>query len=106
MFVFQNKEPNLLLFEEIGLCSNVSTTPIMAMGCRQCLPLSVVQLKGKHCRKPHCRNGVVDTFGPRDMLDHELPSLSPVSIVLAIDESQCNAFILVLYLTLFFHHQN
>ena len=43
---------------------NVSTTPIMAMGCRQCLPLSVVQLKGKHCRKPHCRNGVVDTFGP------------------------------------------
>jgi hypothetical protein len=27
---------------------NVSATPIMAMGCRQCLPLSVVQLKGKH----------------------------------------------------------
>ena len=42
---------------------NVSTTPITAMGCRQCLPLSVVQLKGKHCRKLHCRNGVVDTFG-------------------------------------------
>jgi hypothetical protein len=37
---------------------NVSTTPIMAIGCRQCLPLSVVQLKGKHCRKPHCRNGL------------------------------------------------
>ena len=34
------------------------------MGCRQCLSLSVVQLKGKHCRKPHCRNGIVDTFGP------------------------------------------
>ena len=33
------------------------------MRCRQCLPLSVVQLKGKHCRRPHCRNGVVDTFG-------------------------------------------
>jgi hypothetical protein len=30
---------------------------------RQCLPLSVVQLKGKHCRKPHCHNGIVDTFG-------------------------------------------
>ena len=44
-------------------CLNVSTTSITAMGCRQCLPLSVVQLKGKHCRKPHCRNGVVDTFG-------------------------------------------
>jgi hypothetical protein len=29
-----------------------------------CLPLSVVQLKGKHCKKNHCRNGVVDTFGP------------------------------------------
>ena len=52
-------------------CLNVSTTPITAMGCRQCLPLSVVQLKGKHCRKPHCRNGVVDTF------EHSyLPSLS------------------------------
>ena len=25
-----------------------------AMGCRQYLPLSVVQLKGKHCQKPHC----------------------------------------------------
>ena len=33
------------------------------MGCWQCLPLSVVQLKGKHCRKSHCRNRVVDTFG-------------------------------------------
>ena len=37
-------------------------TPIRAMGCWQCLPLSVVLLKGKHCRKPHCRNGVVDRF--------------------------------------------
>jgi hypothetical protein len=40
-----------------------STTPFTVMGCRQCLPLSVVQLKGKHCRKSHFRNGVVDTFG-------------------------------------------
>jgi hypothetical protein len=44
-------------------CPNVSTTPITAMGCRQCLPLSLFQLKGKHCREPHCCNGVVDTFG-------------------------------------------
>ena len=50
-------------FENITRQSrNESTTPITAMGCRQCLPLSVFQLKGKHCRKPHCRNGVVDTF--------------------------------------------
>ena len=42
--------------------SNVSTTPIMAMGCQQCLPLSVVRIKGKHCQKTHCRNGVVDRF--------------------------------------------
>ena len=42
---------------------NVSTTPITAIGCRQCLPLSVVQLKGKHSWKPQCRNGIVDTFG-------------------------------------------
>ena len=46
-----------------GLSLNVSTTPITAMGCRQWLSVSVVQLKGKHYRKPHCRNGVVDTFG-------------------------------------------
>ena len=52
-------------YSNITSSPNVSTTPIMAMGCRQCLPLSVVQLKGKHCRKPHCRNGVVDTFGHR-----------------------------------------
>jgi hypothetical protein len=44
-------------------CPNVSITPITAMGFRQCLPLTVVQLKDKHCRKPHCRNGAVDTFG-------------------------------------------
>ena len=43
-------------------CPNVSTTSITAMGCRQCLPLKVVPLKGKHCRKPHCCIGVVDTF--------------------------------------------
>ena len=51
---------------ELGL--NVSTVPITAMGCQQCLPLSVVQLKGTHCRKPHCRNGVVDTFGQSQLL--------------------------------------
>ena len=36
----------------------VSTTPFTATGCQQCLPLSVVQLKGKHCQNTHCRNGV------------------------------------------------
>ena len=33
------------------------------MGCQQFLPLSIFQLKGKHCQKLHCCNGVVDTFG-------------------------------------------
>ena len=42
---------------------NVSTTPITTMGCRQCLPISVFQLKGKHCWKPYCCVGVVGTFG-------------------------------------------
>ena len=41
---------------------NASTTPITAMGCQQCLSLSVVQLKGKHCPNPHFHNGVVDTL--------------------------------------------
>ena len=36
-------------------------TPITAMGCWQCLPLSVVWLKGRYCQKPHCRDEVVDT---------------------------------------------
>ena len=53
------------------LCLNVSTTPITAMGCRQCLRLRVVQLKGKHCRKPHCPNGVVDTLGCLKALKQE-----------------------------------
>ena len=44
-------------------CPNVFTIPIMAMGCRQCLPFSVVQLKGKHCQKTHGCNMVVDIFG-------------------------------------------
>ena len=39
-------------------CSNLSTTPITAMGCQQCLPLIVVQLKGKHYPKKHCRIAV------------------------------------------------
>ena len=50
------------------------------MGCQQCLPLSVVQLKSKHCRKPHCHNGVVDMFGPGHSLyldnRYLIPSLS------------------------------
>ena len=44
------------------LYKNIPTTPITAMGCRQYLPLSVVQLQGKHCQKAHCHNGVADTF--------------------------------------------
>ena len=56
-------------------CWNISTTPIMTMGCWQCLPLSVVQLKGKGCRKPHCPNEVLDTFRPSLLLKF-LPQLS------------------------------
>ena len=53
--------PEAFLLSKVN-SPNVSTTPITAMGCRQCLPLSVVQLEGKHCRKLHSRNEVVDTF--------------------------------------------
>ena len=49
----QKKTLNLYWFL---YCTKVSTTPITAMGCRQILPLSVVQLKGKHCRKPKLVN--------------------------------------------------
>ena len=27
-----------------------------------------LKLRGKHCRKPHCRNGVVDTLGQYSIL--------------------------------------
>ena len=59
---------SLLFFSLLGVqcvihSLNVSTTRISVMGYLQCLPLSVVQLKGKHCQKPHCRNGVVDMLG-------------------------------------------
>ena len=51
---------------------NVSTTPNTAMGYQQSLPLSVLQLKGKHCQKPHCRNGVLDTLGQRPYLNCQI----------------------------------
>ena len=46
-----SEEKQIFLFKgTLGImCPNVSTTPITAIGCRQCLSLSVVQLKGKHC---------------------------------------------------------
>ena len=34
----------------------------MIPSCANNIFLSVVQLKGKHSRNPHCRNEVVDTF--------------------------------------------
>ena len=33
------------------------------MTCRQCLPFSLVKLKGKYCQKNHCCNGFVYKFG-------------------------------------------
>ena len=47
-------------------CPNISTTPITAMGCQQCLPLSVVQLPCQ-LKGQHFRNGVVDTFALLNM---------------------------------------
>ena len=41
--------------------------PLRQWGCWQCLPLSVVELKDKHCQKTHCRNGVVDTLEYRNI---------------------------------------
>ena len=56
------------LYETEG--PNVPTTPITTMVYRQCLPLGVVQLKGK----PQCCNGIVDTFGQgRTAQVHQTP---------------------------------
>ena len=51
-----------LRFFMLSSASIKAWTPITAISCQQCLPFSVVQLKGKHCWKPHCRNWVVDAF--------------------------------------------
>ena len=40
----------LLLNTRVGL--TVSKTPITTMGCRQCLPLTIVQLKGNIFENP------------------------------------------------------
>ena len=44
-----------------------------------CLPLSVVQLKGKHWRNPHCLNGVVETFGPYTVSYIKVPPVEQFS---------------------------
>ena len=61
---------------------NISTTPITAMGCWQSLSFSAVQLKDKNCRKPHCRNEVIDTFRQAhiDMAYSMFLLLSPAEI--------------------------
>ena len=41
------------------------------MECQQCLP--PIQLKGKHCQKPYCRDAVVDTFGSAQVVSKERP---------------------------------
>ena len=53
---------------------NVSTTPITAMGCRQCFYLSVVPLKGKLIWKLRCLNGVVDTIRPFGLAHKKIQS--------------------------------
>ena len=72
-------------------CLNVSTTPITAFGCWQCLSLSVVQLKSKHCRKPHCRNG---PFGPWMVADF---SLCSIYLVIYEQASEPYSFLLILF---------
>jgi hypothetical protein len=74
---------------------NVSTTPITAMGCRQCLPLTIVQLNDKHCRKPHCRNWVVDTFRLRLELISELAF--PFDFLLPFDSAQLSMMLSLIY---------
>ena len=46
-----------------NLCRNISTTPLLQWGFRQCLPFSWTTLRGKHCRHPIAVMGVVDMFG-------------------------------------------
>ena len=57
------------------------------MGCPQCLPLSVVQLKGKHC----C-NGFVDTFGIRltDIMINRININKIYCKILATSSVQCH----------------
>ena len=77
-------------------CPNISTTPITAMGCRQCLPLSVFQLKGKNCRKPHCRNGIIDTF--RQSVVQGSPSMYRGQKSTFDNNLVCCQYLLIIYL--------
>ena len=52
----------------------------MLMGGRQSLPVSVVQLRGKHCQKPNCHNEFVDMFG----LDTSGQKLSVFGVYVAL----------------------
>ena len=55
----------LLQIVPVFLNQTLSKTPNYSNGFWQSLPLSVVLLKGKHCRKPHCCKVIVDMFGQR-----------------------------------------
>ena len=48
---------------------------ISAMGRRQCLPLSVVQLKGKHCQRP------IPIMGVADAVMHYLDNISLLQLL-------------------------
>ena len=63
-FVVVMQKTSVYFHDEGGHCAGTYLQlPLQQWGAGNVYPFSVVQLKGKHCRKPHCRNGVVDTFG-------------------------------------------
>ena len=86
-FVDQKKEKKTgQLVDQEPDQNHMDGTKHTAMGCRQCLSLSVVQLKGKRRQKTHCRNGVVETFESASTNKLFVHECSLYSLVQAIDE--------------------
>jgi hypothetical protein len=57
----------LYKFNPLNTCLNVSTTPLLQWGFRQCLPFSWTTLTGEHCRHAIAVMRVVDTV-PRNVI--------------------------------------
>ena len=61
--VFLEQGQKLGVHMKLVSASSDLQLPVRQWGCRQCLPFQYhLKLKGKHCRKPHYCNGIVDHF--------------------------------------------
>ena len=63
MLCVLSRQPWKYKYKRYYIARTYLQLPLRQWGGVNGLPLSAVQLKVKHCRKPHNRNGLVDRFG-------------------------------------------